>query len=103
MTASGVISAIVIGTIIGVLARLVLPGRQQISILMTVVIGIVAALLGTWLAQQVGVETTRGVDWIEIIFQVGLAAVGIALFSGWGRRGGLGTRSGSRWGRGGIP
>jgi uncharacterized membrane protein YeaQ/YmgE (transglycosylase-associated protein family) len=102
MTASGVISAIVIGAIIGVLARLVLPGRQQISVPMTVVIGIVAALLGTWLAQQVGVKTTDGIDWIEIIFQVGLAAVGISLFSGWGRRGRLGARGGSRWRRGGI-
>ena len=103
MTASGVLSAILIGAVIGILARLILPGRQQISILMTVVIGIVAALFGTWLAQQVGVKTTDGIDWIEIIFQVGLAAIGIALFSGWSTRGGWGARTGSRWGRSGIP
>jgi uncharacterized membrane protein YeaQ/YmgE (transglycosylase-associated protein family) len=102
MTASGVFSAILIGAVIGVLARLVLPGRQRISVLITVIIGIAAALLGTWLAQQVGVKTTSGIDWIELVFQIGLAVIGIALISGagrrggWGTRGGRGTRSGSR-------
>jgi uncharacterized membrane protein YeaQ/YmgE (transglycosylase-associated protein family) len=86
MTASGIIMAIVIGAIIGALARFVLPGRQSIGILMTIIIGIVAALLGTWLAQQVGVATTDGIDWIEIVFQIGLAAVAIALFAGVGSR-----------------
>ena len=86
MTAEGIIMAIVIGAIIGALARFVLPGRQNIGILLTVVIGIVAALLGTWLAQQVGVAVTPGIDWIEIVFQVGLAAIAIALFAGVGSR-----------------
>ena len=86
MTASGIIMAIVIGAIIGALARFVLPGRQNIGILMTIVIGIAAALLGTWLAQLVGVATTDGIDWIEIVFQVGLAAIAIALFAGVGSR-----------------
>lgn len=86
MTASGIITAIVIGAIIGALARFVLPGRQNIGILLTIVIGIVAALLGTWLAQLVGVATTDGIDWIEIVFQVGLAAIAIALFAGIGSR-----------------
>jgi uncharacterized membrane protein YeaQ/YmgE (transglycosylase-associated protein family) len=86
MTASSIIMAIVIGAIIGALARFVLPGRQNIGILLTVVIGIVAALLGTWLAQQVGVAVTPGIDWIEIVFQVGLAAIAIALFAGVGSR-----------------
>jgi len=86
MTASGIIMAIVIGAIIGALARFVLPGRQNIGILMTIVIGIVAALLGTWLAQLVGVATTDGIDWIEIVFQVGLAAIALALFAGVGSR-----------------
>jgi uncharacterized membrane protein YeaQ/YmgE (transglycosylase-associated protein family) len=102
MTASGVFSAILIGAVIGILGRLVLPGRQRISVLLTVIIGIAAALLGTWLAQQVGVKTTSGIDWIELIFQIGLAVIGIALISRGGRRGGWGTRIGSRR-RGGIP
>jgi uncharacterized membrane protein YeaQ/YmgE (transglycosylase-associated protein family) len=86
MTITGIIMAIVIGAIIGALARFVLPGRQNIGILLTIVIGIVAALLGTWLAQLVGVAVTPGIDWIEIVFQVGLAVIAIALFVGVGSR-----------------
>lgn len=86
MTVAGIFSAIVIGAIIGVLARLILPGRQAIGILLTIVIGIIGALIGTWLAQQVGVATTAGIDWIELLFQIGVAAVGIALVGGLGRR-----------------
>jgi uncharacterized membrane protein YeaQ/YmgE (transglycosylase-associated protein family) len=86
MTITGIIMAIVIGAIIGALARFVLPGRQNIGILLTIVIGIVAALIGTWLAQLVGVAVTPGIDWIEIVFQVGLAVIAIALFVGVGSR-----------------
>lgn len=79
MTPAGIITAIIIGAIIGALGRLVLPGRQPIGILLTLVVGIVAALAGTAIAQQVGVATTDGVDWIELVFQVGLAAVGVGI------------------------
>lgn len=44
------ISAIVIGIVIGVLGRLVVPGRQRIGILWTILIGIVAAFIGTGIA-----------------------------------------------------
>lgn len=40
----GWVSAIVIGIVIGVLGRLVVPGRQHIGILWTILVGIVAAL-----------------------------------------------------------
>ncbi|WJV50548.1 GlsB/YeaQ/YmgE family stress response membrane protein [Streptomyces flavofungini] len=78
MEISGIITAIVIGTVIGVLGRLVLPGRQHIGILWTLAVGIAAALVGTAIAGAVGVADTKGVDWIEIIIQVALAAVGVA-------------------------
>ena len=87
MTAQGIITAIIVGAIIGVLGRLVLPGRQNISVLLTVVVGIVAALLGSFIAGQLGVKDTAGIDWIEIAIQVVLAAVGVALVAGtMGRR-----------------
>jgi uncharacterized membrane protein YeaQ/YmgE (transglycosylase-associated protein family) len=40
---------IVVGLIIGAVARLLMPGRDPIGILGTLVIGVVGALLGTWL------------------------------------------------------
>ncbi|MFE5034712.1 GlsB/YeaQ/YmgE family stress response membrane protein [Streptomyces sp. NPDC056683] len=78
MEISGIISAIIIGLIIGVLGRLVVPGRQHIGILWTIVVGIVAALLGSALAAGFGVADTKGPDWIEWFIQIALAALGIA-------------------------
>jgi len=79
MTVSGFITAIVIGAIIGALGRLFAPGKQNISILVTILIGIVAALLGTALANAVSSADTAGIDWIEILFQVVLAVLGVTL------------------------
>ncbi|GGN10900.1 GlsB/YeaQ/YmgE family stress response membrane protein [Streptomyces fuscichromogenes] len=78
MEISGIISAIVIGLIIGVLGRLVVPGRQHVGVLWTIVVGIVAALLGSAIAAGFGVADTKGPDWIEWFIQIALAGVGIA-------------------------
>ena len=88
MHVGGIISAIIVGLIIGALGRLVVPGKQHIPIWLTIVIGIVAALIGTFIAGVLGVANTRGVDWIELIIQVVLAAIGVAIAASlWGRRG----------------
>jgi uncharacterized membrane protein YeaQ/YmgE (transglycosylase-associated protein family) len=79
---TGIISALVIGLIIGVLGRVVAPGRQNIPLWLTLVVGIVAALVGTAIAAALGVAATRGLDWIELIIQGALAAIGVAVVAG---------------------
>jgi uncharacterized membrane protein YeaQ/YmgE (transglycosylase-associated protein family) len=79
---TGIISAIIIGLIIGALGRLVVPGKPNIPIWLTIIIGIVAALIGTFIAAALGVANTRGIDWIELIIQVVLAAIGVSLVAG---------------------
>jgi uncharacterized membrane protein YeaQ/YmgE (transglycosylase-associated protein family) len=87
-TFTGIIIAIIVGAIVGVLARLVLPGKQNISMLLTVVVGIAGAFLGTVLSRALGIPTvTNGIDWLELFVQVAVAALGVALVSGtMGRR-----------------
>ena len=88
MTVTGIITALIVGLIIGALGRLVVPGKQNIPIWLTMVIGVVAALLGTVIARAVGLADTNGVDWTELLFQIVLAAIGVALVVGMrGRRG----------------
>ena len=79
MGIDGVITAIIVGAIIGGLGRLVIRGRQQISLLMTIVIGIVAALTGTFIAVRLGVANTPGIDWIELLIQLVLAVIGVTV------------------------
>lgn len=51
MDIGSIIAAIIVGAIIGALARLVLPGRQNISTVVTVILGILGGLIGSWLYQ----------------------------------------------------
>jgi uncharacterized membrane protein YeaQ/YmgE (transglycosylase-associated protein family) len=85
MTIGGILGALVIGLIIGALGRLVVPGRQNIPIWLTIVVGIVAALIGSAIVGPL--RDTSGVDWVEIIVQVALAAVGVSLVAGTRGRG----------------
>ena len=88
MEITGLITALIIGLIIGALGRLVAPGKQSIPIWLTMLVGVIAALLGTALAFAVGLAVTPGIDWIELIIQVALAAVGVSAVAGiYSRRG----------------
>jgi uncharacterized membrane protein YeaQ/YmgE (transglycosylase-associated protein family) len=83
MTITGIITAILIGIVVGVLGRLLVPGKQHISVIVTILVGIVAAFLGTALARALGIPTaTNGIDWLELLVQVIVAALGVALVSG---------------------
>jgi uncharacterized membrane protein YeaQ/YmgE (transglycosylase-associated protein family) len=64
------------GLVVGALGRLILPGRQKISLLATALIGIAASLLGGILAN------VFDVGWlIQFVVAVALAAIGITLFA----------------------
>ena len=71
----GIIGFILIGLVVGVLARLVLPGRDPIGILATIVIGIVGALIGGYLFGSVFNNNTPGVDWMDFVGATLVAAL----------------------------
>jgi uncharacterized membrane protein YeaQ/YmgE (transglycosylase-associated protein family) len=55
-----IIWAIIAGLIIGLLAKLVVPGRQAIPLWLTIVLGIAGALIGNWLAACSGSASPAG-------------------------------------------
>jgi uncharacterized membrane protein YeaQ/YmgE (transglycosylase-associated protein family) len=75
-----IIGGLLAGIIIGPLARLVLPGKQNISLGMTILVGAVGALVGGFIADWAGVGETSGIDWIKLAIQVGVAAVVVLLY-----------------------
>jgi uncharacterized membrane protein YeaQ/YmgE (transglycosylase-associated protein family) len=58
-----ILGYIVVGAIVGVVARLLVPGTSGMGILVTIVVGIIGAVIGGWLAGAL-FEETAGVDWI---------------------------------------
>ena len=69
------IGGLIMGLIIGPLARLVIPGKQNISLPMTIVIGAIGAIAGGFLYEALGGGETSGIDWIRLLVQVGVAVV----------------------------
>ncbi|OBI82475.1 GlsB/YeaQ/YmgE family stress response membrane protein [Mycobacterium sp. E740] len=84
-----IISALVVGLIVGALARLIMPGKQNIGVIMTIVLGALGSLIGSWLTYQLGYQNSNG-GWEVIPFIVGIvvAIVLIAIYLAvTGRRG----------------
>lgn len=62
---------ILIGAVIGIVARLIVPGTGGMSWIVTIVVGVIGAVIGGWLAGAV-FEETEGVDWIASILVAAL-------------------------------
>lgn len=69
------IGMVVTGAILGALARLIMRGEQNISILWTIILGAVGALIGGTIASFFGVADTSGIDWIRWALSL-VAAIG---------------------------
>lgn len=74
------IAMVVVGAVVGALARLFLKGDQRISILWTIVLGAVGAVLGAWLAGLIGVAVTISLGLIRWIFSVVAAMIFINVY-----------------------
>lgn len=63
---ASILGYVLIGLVVGLLARLLVPGRTSIGVIGTIVIGVIGAVIGGWLAGEVFKET-KGVDWIASV------------------------------------
>ena len=54
-----IVSILVIGLLAGALARLLVPGKQNISVLMTIVLGVVGSFVGGFLGYLLFQRTAR--------------------------------------------
>jgi uncharacterized membrane protein YeaQ/YmgE (transglycosylase-associated protein family) len=73
-----IIGTIIFGAVIGILARVVIPGKQAMGWIITVLIGIAGALIGYWVWDMIaspGNRNTGGIDWIRWAISIGAAVV----------------------------
>ncbi|WP_033216541.1 GlsB/YeaQ/YmgE family stress response membrane protein [Kitasatospora phosalacinea] len=81
-----IIWILLIGFVLGVLAKLILRGPQSIPWWLTMLLGAAGALLGNLVAGWIGVRHTGGIDWIRHILQLGFAVALIGIVApAWGR------------------
>lgn len=81
-----ILVALVVGVVIGGIARILLPGTQRIGVFLTIIAGAVAAYAGHFIADAMGLATDEGIDWAKLGIQVVLAMVVIGLIGGVGSR-----------------
>ncbi|MER6978856.1 GlsB/YeaQ/YmgE family stress response membrane protein [Streptomyces carpinensis] len=71
--------AIIVGFILGLIAKAVIPGKQHCPLWLTTVFGMLGAIAGNAVARALGVAETRGIDWSRHIFQLVAAIIIVAL------------------------
>lgn len=88
----GIIGFLVTGIVLGVVAKLLIPGKQAIPFWLTILCGIAGAGIGNILAAVIGVDDTGGIDWLRHGLQILGAIVVVIVISGlWAK-----IRGGSR-------
>lgn len=85
----GWVATIIAGIILGLLGKFIAPGdKDNIPIWLTIIVGIVGALLGYWIAGALGVQNTKGFDWLRWIISLIVSIVLVMVTSTiLGRRG----------------
>jgi uncharacterized membrane protein YeaQ/YmgE (transglycosylase-associated protein family) len=77
-----IIGLLIVGLIIGALARLIKPGKQTLGIAMTMLLGVVGALIGGWIASLLGTGGITELNFIGFIIAVVAAVLLIGVAEG---------------------
>ena len=75
MDINGVISAIFVGIVIGLIARILVPSMQPIGCIVTIIIGILAAFAGLWISSAAGIDNF----WLTFAIQIFIAVILVAI------------------------
>ena len=71
--------AIIVGFVLGLIAKAIIPGKQHSPLWLTTLFGMLGAIVGNSIARAVGVESTSGIDWSRHVFQLVAAIVIVAV------------------------
>ncbi|GHC63339.1 GlsB/YeaQ/YmgE family stress response membrane protein [Streptomyces alboflavus] len=71
--------AIIVGFVLGLIAKAILPGKQHSPLWLTTIFGIIGAVLGNWMAAGFGIDETKGIDWGRHALQLAAALVVVGL------------------------
>ncbi|MFD1659714.1 GlsB/YeaQ/YmgE family stress response membrane protein [Streptomyces caeni] len=71
--------AIIVGFVLGLLAKLILPGKQHSPLWLTTLMGVIGGIVGNAVARALGVAATPGIDWSRHGLQLAAAVLFVFL------------------------
>jgi uncharacterized membrane protein YeaQ/YmgE (transglycosylase-associated protein family) len=76
----GILTWIVMGLIVGILAKFILPGKDPGGIIITILIGIAGAFVGGFIGSKLNIGSVTGFDIRSILVAVGGAVILLILY-----------------------
>ena len=76
----GILSWIVLGLVVGIIAKLLMPGKDPGSIFMTIILGIAGAIGGGFISSAIGFGKVTGFDFRSLIIAVGGAVLLLIIY-----------------------
>ncbi|MEU9189114.1 GlsB/YeaQ/YmgE family stress response membrane protein [Streptomyces sp. NPDC048484] len=77
--------AIIVGFVLGLLAKAIIPGKQHSPLWLTTIFGIIGAVVGNAIARGIGIDQTSGIDWgrhaLQLVAAVVVVFLGDMLYS----------------------
>ncbi|GAA2292917.1 GlsB/YeaQ/YmgE family stress response membrane protein [Streptomyces sp. NPDC126510] len=71
--------AIIVGLVLGLIAKAIIPGKQHLPLWLTVILGMIGGIAGNAIARAAGVDATSGIDWWRHVFQLVMAIILVGL------------------------
>ena len=66
----GILSWVILGLIVGVIAKVIMPGKDPGGFIITIILGIAGAFIGGFIASRIGFGTVTGFDIRSLLIAV---------------------------------
>lgn len=76
----GIIYWILMGLVVGVLARILMPGKDKMGIIITILLGVAGAFLGGFIGTRLGVGDVTGFNLVSLLLATGGAVLILLLY-----------------------
>ena len=76
----GILSWIILGLVVGIIAKLLMPGKDPGGIFMTIILGIAGAIGGGFISSAIGFGKVTGFDFRSLVIAVGGAVLLLVIY-----------------------
>jgi uncharacterized membrane protein YeaQ/YmgE (transglycosylase-associated protein family) len=76
----GLLSWVVLGFVVGIIAKFLMPGKDPGGFVITIILGIAGAFVGGFIGSRIGFGTVSGFDMRSLLIAVGGAIILLAIY-----------------------